>query len=34
LAVMLALRAEILEREEKARWVQDLALGRTSAEGG
>jgi len=30
LAVMLALRAEILEREEKARWVQDLALGRAS----
>lgn len=29
LVLLLRMRAEVLEREEKARWVEDLALGRS-----
>jgi heme exporter protein C len=31
LVLLLRLRAEIVEREQKARWVEDLALGRQSS---
>ena len=31
LAVLLALRSEILEREESARWLEDLVSGKSKA---